>query len=567
MSSDDNFPVENEENDEPLVLLDDEQDGNNDDDDSFIPPQEDLEQEQKNEKSFDLAATIKAVIAPLIELPSIAAGVISSLTKKSAKSDEGESTSDGQDGEAPAEEMPQDAAFAFAQEDDAPAENEESDDSAQKKGKQKKEKKEKPAKEKKEKPVKSKKDSEDGQEEAAPGEKKKIPTLVWVIVILLLVPGNALFIMNFLSSDRSGNDGFPHIDAPIADIDNEQGVDLPVDDNIVNINTNFDENDLFYLIGASHQEVVEALGRPEPESRSNIMLYGRLDEDKFSLEVSLENNSSVTKIRFFAGHWTMCGLRPVNSLSRINRALGEIGMTAQNPVRDSETEDVFHEFNFNYNNEPFTLLFTVSPDGNCLTLTGTAQSQQIGDGDGDEIDGDGNDGLNVDDSLSADEVNLVQLVGRSSDEVTLMIGEPTTTENTQSGYSAWNYGAAGDVYLTLGIYRDRVFYIKLLDSRHSIFGIECGENVIDARTRLMVSLGFVYSGEYVFDGMTQIPFKHMYNGITVMVVLTASEDGRIAEISFMDVAVAQSLEVYKIADAPGGNGDENIDGDEGEDED
>ena len=322
------------------------------------------------------------------------------------------------------------------------AEGAESADEAPVKGKQKKEKpakvkKEKPARVKKEKPPRVKKtkpakgqpeegaedaesediadsadsvdstDSSDGAEETkvkkskSTGGKKLIPLVAVAVIILLLIPGNVLFVMNFLSGNDSGNENEPppQIVVPTPDVNDEPDEDLPDED--------------------------------EPDTD------------------------------------------------------------------DTSDED--------------------DPDDN-----------QNGDSNGDTDD----------DNQPQAETNIARLMGRRTSHIKEVFGEPDS-EKLEDGIIVWSYGTNVNASLIIKIYNDRSFQLTLLDDEYSIFGIEHGENIIDARAHLIVNLGFIFTGDVVVDEVTHMTFMNLYNSITVMVELVAAEDGTVAELIFTDMDVAQ----------------------------
>jgi len=304
------------------------------------------------------------------------------------------------------------------------------------KGKRKRVKKEKPVKVKKEKPVKVKKEkpvkekkvkpakaapedgAADGTEDSADkkdaGIKKKLPLLVWVAVILLLIPGNILFFLNFFSNNDNNVDNEPpQIIAPDNNVEDEPDEKPPPDE---------DEPDI-----------------DEPD-----------DED--------------------------------------------------DPDEDDSDKDQQDD-----------------PNG--------------GTGDNDE------------DDPPPDEINFARLMGRTSSAIKEVLGEPINEETSDSGYIIWSFGTHANISLIMDIFENRVFQMRFLDDEFSLFGIECGIDVLDARAHLMVNLGFVFTGSLDVDDLQHITFRNLYHTATVMVTLVAEEDGTVAEIIYTDVDTAQKAGV------------------------
>jgi len=318
------------------------------------------------------------------------------------------------------------------------AEGEENTEEAPVKGKQKRAKKEKPARVKKEKPPRVKKvkpakgQPEDGAEDAEssdiadsadstdstessedtkvkksknPGGNKLIPIVAVAVVILLLIPGNVLFVMNFLSGNDSGNENEqPQVVVPTPEI-----VDEP------------------------DEEPQGEEDEPEPDDTSN--------------EDDPDEN------------------------------------------QDDDTND------------------DTTDDSN-------------------------------DDNLPQTETNIARLMGRRTADLREIFEQPIN-EKTEDGITVWSYGTHANVSLIIEIFNDRVFQITLLDDKYSIFGIEHGANIVDVRTHLIVNLGFMFSGDVEVDDIKHMTFMNLYNGITVMVTLVASEDGTVAEVIFTDMDVVQ----------------------------
>jgi len=162
------------------------------------------------------------------------------------------------------------------------------------------------------------------------------------------------------------------------------------------------------------------------------------------------------------------------------------------------------------------------------------------DPDEDDIsNGDANGGSD-DDNQPQTETNIARLMGRTTERITEVFGQPDS-EITENGITVWSYGTRTNVSLIIEIFNNRAFQITLLSDEYSIFGIEHGENIIDARTHLIVNLGFIFTGDVVVDDVTHLTFMNLYNSITVMVALVASEDGTVAELIFTDMDVAQII--------------------------
>ncbi|MCL2820886.1 MAG: CAP-associated domain-containing protein [Oscillospiraceae bacterium] len=508
---------------------------------------------------------------PDVELPSD----IESMMQAAMSGDSAAGGAGGESGDASMD----DFEVELGAEGDVPlGENEDAEETPEK-GKRKREKKEKPPREKKEKPVKEKKEKPvkekkekpakeppaEGEEGSESGGAKKIPALLWVILILLLIPGNLLFIFNiFFPAERNNNeDLFPQLVTPEPNNNNEQSPAEPVYDNTKFISTTFSEDDLFYVIGATRQELIEAFGHPKANSKDDVMIYGQVSEDRPALEITLFNNGTVDMIKLFSADYSMCGIRTVNSLSRISRAKRDLGAIELSPIHDIETEEIFNEFMFSYNDVAYSLVFVECPDGNWLRLSGnipvdpnanTGSDSDINTGgdDGSGDSGDDTDDGNTDssdsagdsadgdsDGISSDETHIARLIGRRATDVTQMLGQPDKNERTDGGYTEWSYRGTGETYLIISIFNDRVFQISLLDDTHSLFRIECGMNLVDARAILMVSLGFIYFGSEEIEEVSQSSYKQLYNGIAVMITLVSAQDGTIAEIIFTDVDAAQ----------------------------
>jgi len=351
-------------------------------------------------KGLDIGALIGSVTGIFGGIINSVKGIISSIGKKGD-----EAKNSGDDSEDSSLSQNNDAFIAATGEEEA-AESDSPEDAGDEGKKPKKPKKEKVKKPKKEKTEAAEGDAE-GSEET--GEKKKglpIPLIVAAVVILLLVPANIFFVMRLLSDDEPHINGghlpqvvTPEIVSPEPNGEHEPIVAEPVVELVPIESVNFNEDDLFFLIGLTYPEIIEALGTPWHESTSEILLFGEKRErhdddedttpDKPGLIISLHNHGMADMITLFSADYTLCGLRSVNSLTRINRAMSDFGALALEPDEDEEDEDVkeiFYNYIFIYQEITYTLTFVYDPAGNWLRIAGEAPLRPVEDDDEDGSD-------------------------------------------------------------------------------------------------------------------------------------------------------------------------------------
>jgi len=129
----------------------------------------------------------------------------------------------------------------------------------------------------------------------------------------------------------------------------------------------FNENDLYYFIGASSQEIIKIFGQPSSASiEGRNLVYPYTGEPGLILSLS---GDVVNDIFLASGDWTLCGLRIVNSKARIDRAMNEIGAIDSGYTLNPDTGETHYLYSFSYSGGQFNLVFIVHPDeGNAITL-------------------------------------------------------------------------------------------------------------------------------------------------------------------------------------------------------
>jgi len=133
----------------------------------------------------------------------------------------------------------------------------------------------------------------------------------------------------------------------------------------------FLSEDLIYFIGKSADEVIETLGQPSfAFNNSQSMVYTEEDADEDGLVFFL-TGGIINKIVITSSEWTLCGLRTVNSISRVNSAMDTAEASRGGYFTDPETEETFYTYSFSYSEGQFSLVFTTRSEGNVISLEAT----------------------------------------------------------------------------------------------------------------------------------------------------------------------------------------------------
>jgi len=159
--------------------------------------------------------------------------------------------------------------------------------------------------------------------------------------------------------------------------DNFTRISTPSDNNLIDdayllsvdgsaFSTTFRRNDLIYFIGASEQEIIDQLGQPSSASTDGqSLIYPNMGEPMLILSM---NNGVVNEILLTSADWALCGLRTVNSVSRVNRAMSKLNAVNSGSLSDPDTNEVHYVYSFLYSEGQFNLEFITHPDGNAIFL-------------------------------------------------------------------------------------------------------------------------------------------------------------------------------------------------------
>jgi len=150
----------------------------------------------------------------------------------------------------------------------------------------------------------------------------------------------------------------------------------PTDSNSSNQVT-FDESDLIHLIGTTRQGTIEILGQPSPISEGDFLFYPSSGDLGLTLGYYGESDGTVNTITLKSPNWTLCGLRTVNSTTRVNNVMSNLGEEEPVIKIDEGTGEAYHSISFSHNGGRFNLVFIANTDGNTIFLEATAMPSQI----------------------------------------------------------------------------------------------------------------------------------------------------------------------------------------------